>query len=83
MSPAERPLPPVGEEIHIPGPSLDPLLLTVGITMALLGLTVNTLLLIAGGILTVAVLIHWIIDARKEFYELPVDHHAGHAPDAH
>ncbi len=35
MSQLEKPVPPAGEEIHLPGGSLQPLLLTVGITMAL------------------------------------------------
>ena len=34
MSPLDRPVPPAGEDIHIPGPSIQPLLLTVGITAA-------------------------------------------------
>ena len=37
MSPLDRPVPPAGEDIHIPGPSIQPLLLTVGITATLLG----------------------------------------------
>ena len=75
MSPLEPPVPPAGEDIHIPGPSLQPLLLTVGITAALLGITISRVLLIAGLILTVAVLIAWIAGARREFEELPAEHH--------
>ena len=39
MSPLDPEVPPAGEEIHLPGPSLQPLLLTVGITIALIGVT--------------------------------------------
>ena len=77
MSPLDRPVPPSGEDIHIPGPSIQPLLLTVGITMALLGVTISTVLLIAGLVLTAAVLFAWIRGARREFEELPADHHHG------
>ena len=66
--------PPVGEEIHLPGPSLQPLLLTVGITATLLGLTTALFLVIAGGILTLGTLFVWIRDARREFDELPSEH---------
>ena len=76
MSPLDRPVPPAGEDIHIPGPSIQPLLLAVGITTALLGVTINVVLLIAGLVLTVAVLFAWIRGARREFEELPADHHA-------
>jgi len=36
-SPLERPAPPAGEEVHLPGGSLHPVLLTLGITVALIG----------------------------------------------
>ena len=76
MSPLDRPVPPSGEELHIPGGSIQPLLLTVGITMALLGITINIALLIGGLVLTVAVLIAWIRGAREEYEHLPLDHHS-------
>ena len=77
MSPLDRPVPPAGEEIHIPGGSVQPLLLTVGITMSLLGVTIMTpVLLILGLVLTVAVLFVWIREARAEYDHLPLDHHA-------
>jgi hypothetical protein len=84
MSPLDRPVPPAGEELHIPGGSLQPLLLTVGITMALLGVTMSVVLLVAGLVLTVAVLVAWIREAREEYQHLPLDHHAEqtHAPRA-
>ena len=76
MSEPERSdVPPVGEEIHLPGPSLQPLLLTVGATMLLIGVTTTLILVIAGGILSVATLIVWIRDARREFQHLPSEHH--------
>ena len=76
MSPLDRPVPPAGEEIHIPGGSLQPLLLTIGITVALLGVTLEPLLLtLPAGIFTLVVLIAWIRDARREYAELPLDHH--------
>ncbi len=75
MSPLDRPIPPAGEEIHIPGGSLQPLLLTAGITIMLLGLTAGLFYLIAGGLLTIAILAWWIRDAIREYDELPAEHH--------
>jgi hypothetical protein len=74
MSEPERSAPPVGEEIHLPGPSLQPLLLTVGVTAALIGVTTGIWLVIAGGILSLATLFVWIRDARREFEHLPSEH---------
>jgi hypothetical protein len=67
-------IPPVGEEIHLPGGSIQPLLLTVGITMALVGVTTGLPLVIAGSILAVWVLIRWIADTRRDIAELPLHH---------
>ena len=75
MSPLERPAPPAGEEIHLPGGSLKPLLLCVGTTVALLGLTTSLLVAVAGTLLFLAALVTWIRDARHELEELPLEHH--------
>ncbi len=76
MSPLDRPIPPSGEEIHIPGPSLHPVLLTLGVTMIVVGITIFWIIAVAGGILTLAVLVAWIRGARGEYDELPLDHSA-------
>ena len=74
MSPLDPDVPPPGEEIHLPGGSIQPLLLTVGITVALVGVTTNIFLVIAGAILAVVVVIAWIRDSRREIAELPLEH---------
>ncbi len=77
MSQLEPNVPPAGEEIHLPGGSLQPLLVTVGLTAALIGLTFNPFVCAAGALLTVVTIIRWIQDARRELDELPADlgHH--------
>jgi len=67
-------LPPVGEEIHLPGGSVQPLLLTIGITIALVGVTFSWVLCVIGGALTLFTLFSWISDARREMSELPLHH---------
>ena len=44
-------MPPTGEEIHLPGPSILPLLTAAGITLALVGVTTYWILSVAGGLL--------------------------------
>ncbi len=75
MSPLDPEVAPAGEEFHLPGGSIQPVLLTVGITMALLGVTINVLLTIAGAILSVGVIVAWIRDTRRDIDELPLEHH--------
>ena len=74
MSPLDPEVPPVGEEIHLPGPSLQPLLLAFGITLALLGITMGKYVSFAGIILSVWVTIRWIADTRRDINALPEDH---------
>ena len=77
MSPLERPAPPAGEEIHLPGPSLLPIGLTVGLTMLLLGVTISRVLLVAGAILSIVVIVRWIASTRRDIAELPAEHGPG------
>ncbi len=77
MSPLEPDVPPVGEDIHLPGPSILPVLTAVGITLALIGITTFIELTVIGVVLTVVCVIRWIKDTRREVDELPLDAHEG------
>ena len=74
MSPLDPEVPPPGEEIHLPGGSIQPVLLTVGITMAVVGVTTSWYISIAGAILSVCVIIAWIRDTRRDIDDLPLEH---------
>ncbi len=71
------PTPPAGEEIHLPGPSLLPLLCGIGITCTVIGTTLGWWLSIVGLILFVVTTTIWIRGTRRDIDELPEDHH-GH-----
>ena len=77
MSPVDPEIPPAGEEIHLPGPSIQPFLLTIFITITLVGVVESLVMVIAGGIGSVWVIARWIADTRREIDELPL-HHDGH-----
>jgi hypothetical protein len=66
-------VPPAGEEVHLPGPSILPVLTAVGVTLLLVGITTFIVLSIAGGILTFACVVRWIKDTRHDVDELPLD----------
>ncbi len=73
MSPVDPEVPPTGEEIHLPGPSILPLLTAIGVTLALVGVTTMIELTIIGTILTIYSVTRWIKDTRHETNELPLD----------
>jgi hypothetical protein len=72
--PAAAEAPPVGEEIHLPGPSILPLLSAVAVMLILIGLTTTLLLSLAGGTLLVWTSARWIKDVRTDMDHLPWDH---------
>lgn len=74
----QRQLPPIGEEIHLPGPSAQPLLVAATSTIALLGVTIDTPVFFIIGIVGLLITLYtWIRDARREFKALPDHHHHG------
>lgn len=74
MSELEKPVPPAGDEIHLPGNSAQPLILTVGITIALVGVTTSMWILAVGMVITVGVLVAWVRDTIHETNALPLHH---------
>lgn len=75
MSPLDPEIPPAGEEIHLPSPTILPLLTAAGITLAIVGVTTSLILVVGGAVLTIACVIRWIMDTRGEIDELPLDSH--------
>ncbi len=65
--------PPAGEHIHLPGPSLQPVLLAFAITLTLVGVTLGLFFVISGLVMTVWIIIRWILDCRREMAALPED----------
>lgn len=75
MSPLDPEIPPAGEELHLPGPSIQPFLLALFLAIAIVGITASIVLVIIGGVVSLAIIIRWIADTRREMNELPLEHH--------
>ncbi len=67
-------VPPTGEEIHLPDPTLVPLVVAVGVTLVVTGLTIHLGITALGLLITGATVIRWIRDVRRDVEELPLDH---------
>ncbi|HEY8736927.1 MAG TPA: cytochrome c oxidase subunit 4 [Candidatus Dormibacteraeota bacterium] len=59
------------DAIHLPPPSIWPVVLAIGIAALLLGLVLNLVLLAIGVLVTAGSLVLWVRDARREFHDLP------------
>jgi hypothetical protein len=73
VSPLDPEVPPAGEEIHLPGPTILPLLTALGITLLLVGLTTFVEFTVVGAVLTLGCVVRWIKDTRRDVDELPLD----------
>jgi membrane protein implicated in regulation of membrane protease activity len=74
VSPLDPEIPPPGEEIHLPGPSLLPFLLAISITLGIVGLTLGFIFWIPGVILSVVFVWRWVRETREEIEHLPLEH---------
>jgi heme/copper-type cytochrome/quinol oxidase subunit 1 len=74
MSPIETEAPPVGEEVHMPEPSILPIVNAVGVSLSIVGLTLSIAVTIMGLILFLVTLVAWIRSAAHDISELPLDH---------
>lgn len=68
-------VPPVGEEIHLPGGSVLPLVVALGVTLLVIGTTIWWVWSALGLIVTVVAVGLWIRDVRRDVDELPEEHH--------
>jgi hypothetical protein len=74
--PAEEPAPapPAGEEIHLPGPTILPLVSAIGITLIVIGTTLGWYLSVIGAIVLVVAVVRWVRDTRRDVASLPERH---------
>ena len=66
---------PAGEHIHMPAPSILPLLNAVGLACAIVGITEGLALVVGGLTLFLVTTIIWIRDSVREVNDLPLEHH--------
>lgn len=68
--------PPAGEEIHLPGPSILPLVCAIGITLMVVGTTLGWYLSAIGFVIFVPTVVRWVRDTRRDVAALPEHHEA-------
>jgi type IV secretory pathway TrbD component len=68
--------PPAGEDIHLPGPSILPLLVAIAVTCSIIGLTLSIWFSIFGVALFIITVGLWVRDVRRDVDDLPEEHHS-------
>jgi hypothetical protein len=69
-----RAAPQVGEEVHMPAPSVLPLINAASLALAIVSITLSWWLVAAGVIVFLGTSVRWIRDVRRDISELPLDH---------
>jgi hypothetical protein len=70
-----RPVPPAGEEIHMPEPSIIPLVNSAALAIAIVSITLNWYIVALAGLVFAITTIKWIADVRRDIDALPLEHH--------
>ena len=66
--------PPAGEEIHMPAPSILPLINAAALALAIVAITLSWYIVALGLIVFFSTAIKWVMDVRRDIAELPLDH---------
>jgi hypothetical protein len=66
---------PVGEEVHMPAPSILPLVNAAALALTIASLTLSWYLVALGGVIFLITTIKWISDVRRDINDLPLEHH--------
>lgn len=74
MAESDQKLPEPTEQIHLPGPTYLPVLVALGVTVALCGVLVAWWMVAAGLIVTVVAIFRWVRETRSDIAELPLEH---------
>ena len=66
---------PTGEHVHMPEPSIIPILNAAGLAIAIVGVTLSRVIIVLGLLLFLGTTIRWVRDTRRDIDELPLEHH--------
>ena len=70
-----RTVPPVGEEVHMPEPSIIPVVNAAALAIAIVAITLSWYVVALAGLVFLVTTIRWIADVRRDIDALPLEHH--------
>jgi hypothetical protein len=70
-----RPIPPAGEEIHMPEPSIIPVVNAAALAIAIVSITLSWYVVAFAGLVFLITTVKWIADVRRDIAALPLEHH--------
>ncbi len=74
IDPEHRTAPPAGEQIHMPEPSIIPVINAASLALAIVAITLSWVVVAVALVVFVATTIRWVRDVRRDIAELPLEH---------
>ncbi len=65
---------PVGEQIHMPAPSILPLFNAAALALTIVSITFSIYLVAFGAVVFLWTTLIWVRDVRRDIAELPLEH---------
>jgi len=72
--PEHRAAPPAGEQIHMPEPSIIPVINAASLALAIVAITLSWTVVAAALVVFVATTVRWVADVRRDIADLPLEH---------
>ena len=66
--------PEAGEAVHLPEPSYLPVVVALGVTIAVVGVVLNVAIVAIGVVIFVVAVVRWVRQTREEMADLPLEH---------
>jgi Cytochrome c oxidase subunit IV len=73
-TPGDGQVPPAGEPIHLPDPTYLPVIVALGVTIALVGVVMSWYVFGLGAAITLVAVVRWVRETRRDVSELPLSH---------
>jgi hypothetical protein len=71
----QRNVPPVGEEVHMPEPSVLPVINAAALAIAIVSVTLSWIVVILATAVFLGTTVKWVLDVRRDIADLPLEHH--------
>ena len=73
-APGDGQVPQAGEPIHLPDPSYLPVIVSLGVTIALVGVVMSWFVFALGFAIVLVAVVRWVRSTRRDISELPLSH---------
>ena len=74
LDPEHRTAPPAGEQVHMPEPSIIPVINAAALAVAIVAITLSWIVVAAALVVFAATTVRWVADVRRDIADLPLEH---------